>query len=153
MREYMARPENNTPEKRAARRATHAAWKAANPDRVRASYEKSRAKFFSLPPDVISAKKAEKTERQRERNKKLGSKRWPSLGFTTEDYQRMLLAQKRGCGICGKPAAYSKDGRLHVDHDHTTGKVRGLLCDKCNLGIGIFQDNVGLLEGAIDYLA
>lgn len=50
------------------------------------------------------------------------------------------------CRICGS----SK--RLHIDHDHTTGKVRGLLCHYCNIGIGMFKDKQELLEKAIQYL-
>ena len=51
------------------------------------------------------------------------------LGVTDEDYARMLAAQGGGCAICG---ATPKTRRLHVDHDHRTGRVRGLLCHRCN---------------------
>ena len=51
------------------------------------------------------------------------------LGVTSADYDRMLAAQGGVCAICGSPP---KTRRLHVDHDHATGKVRGLLCHRCN---------------------
>lgn len=51
------------------------------------------------------------------------------LGVSVKDYDRMLAAQGGGCAICGNPP---KTRRLDVDHDHRTGKVRGLLCHRCN---------------------
>lgn len=51
------------------------------------------------------------------------------LGVSDDDYARMLEAQGGVCAICGNPP---KSRRLHVDHDHRTGKVRGLLCFRCN---------------------
>lgn len=69
-----------------------------------------------------------------------------------EDFDRMLEAQGGKCAICGT----SDPGRwdfLYVDHDHATGRVRGLLCSRCNRGIGLFGDSPGLLERAAHYLA
>jgi hypothetical protein len=51
------------------------------------------------------------------------------LGVTDAEYDRLLAAQGGGCAICGNPP---KTRRLHVDHDHKTGRVRGLLCHRCN---------------------
>ncbi len=51
------------------------------------------------------------------------------LGVSDDEYARLLEAQGGGCAICG---AKPKTRRLHVDHDHKTGKVRGLLCHRCN---------------------
>ncbi len=69
-------------------------------------------------------------------------------GITLEIYEAMLKSQNGGCAICGKT-----DGkRLHVDHDHATGKVRGLLCFKCNVSIGHFGDDIAVLRLAIRYL-
>ena len=65
--------------------------------------------------------------------------------LTKEQFNEMLDAQKGLCLICPNPASV-------VDHDHTTLKVRGLLCSKCNLGIGYFQDNPELLIKASEYL-
>lgn len=72
-----------------------------------------------------------------------------SHGLTLEDYNRESEKQKHVCAICGK-----KNKRyLCVDHDHKTGKFRGLLCDRCNQGLGSFQDNPNLLKSAIQYLS
>jgi hypothetical protein len=74
-------------------------------------------------------------------------------GLTSSEYQSMLAEQRYGCKICGhKHDETQKRGRLYVDHDHTTGKVRGLLCGACNSAIGYFEDNVSVMEKAITYL-
>jgi hypothetical protein len=77
-------------------------------------------------------------------------------GITLNDYNKMLKEQNNGCAICGNPETDKEVNKkvksLSVDHDHKTGKVRGLLCSKCNKGIGLFQDNIKLLQSAINYL-
>lgn len=62
----------------------------------------------------------------------------------------MLAAQGGTCAICGKECDIHRN--LAVDHDHESGKVRGLLCQNCNVGLGHFKDNPALLQQAIDYL-
>jgi hypothetical protein len=59
-------------------------------------------------------------------------KRATDLGITDQEYERLLGEQEGGCAICGNPP---KTRRLHVDHNHRTGKVRGLLCFRCNRGL------------------
>lgn len=54
------------------------------------------------------------------------------------------------CFICGEALVLAKD--VHIDHDHTTGFLRGLLCRSCNLGLGDFEDQPGLMRRAADYL-
>ncbi len=71
-------------------------------------------------------------------------------GLTQEDYSILLDRQLNKCAIC--PTEYSENKKLHVDHCHTTGKVRGLLCSNCNIGIGNFMDSDSLLRRAMDYL-
>lgn len=68
--------------------------------------------------------------------------------LTPKDYSKMLNDQNGVCVICHLPS----DTPLHVDHDHETGLVRGLLCKDCNLGIGRMKDSVYLLQEAADYL-
>ena len=71
-------------------------------------------------------------------------------GMTLEDYDRLLEQQGGGCAVCGRPPR--EDISLHVDHDHDTGHIRGILCFRCNNGIGDFGHDLALLEAAAAYL-
>jgi len=77
-------------------------------------------------------------------------------GISDEDYCRMLAAQNGKCVVCGREnSGYVKNGeytRMYVDHDHATGKIRGLLCRTCNSAIGFAQDNPEILEKLSKYL-
>lgn len=74
-------------------------------------------------------------------------------GMTEAGYQELLASQGGLCAICGTDDPRGKNhNRLHVDHCHKTGKVRGLLCSRCNVGIGSFLDDVAVLQKAITYL-
>ena len=66
-------------------------------------------------------------------------------------YENMINKTNNTCCICG---AKGEDERrsLHIDHCHKTGKIRGLLCESCNLGLGKFKDSEELLKKAIEYL-
>jgi hypothetical protein len=72
-------------------------------------------------------------------------------GITLEQYEDMLAAQDGCCAIC-KRAVEAAPRRLHVDHDHVTGRVRGILCYLCNTGLGVFKDDVERMRAAIEYL-
>lgn len=69
--------------------------------------------------------------------------------LTVFEYDLLLANQNGCCAIC-KKAIESK--QLSVDHDHVTGKVRGLLCNNCNLGLGNFKDDEKFLLNAVQYL-
>lgn len=74
-------------------------------------------------------------------------------GITTEQYSELLESQGGGCAICdAPPPTETRKKFLVVDHDHETGKVRGLLCDTCNRGLGLLGDNIVYLCAAVDYL-
>lgn len=81
-------------------------------------------------------------------------------GLSFNQYEAMWVAQNRQCAICGTPVLRGKaDGkreahRRHavVDHDHRIGRVRGLLCWRCNAGLGNFRDSVDWLKNAAKYL-
>ena len=72
-------------------------------------------------------------------------------GITLVDYTKLLNKQNNQCLICGKKSSESKR-RLAVDHDHETGKIRGILCEERNRGIGIFKDSIDRLNNSINYL-
>ncbi len=71
--------------------------------------------------------------------------------MTKEDFYEMLFMQDHKCDICKKPAHELSRG-LCIDHDHTTGVIRGLLCTQCNTGLGMFKDNPDFLTEACFYL-
>lgn len=70
--------------------------------------------------------------------------------FDGVDYDAMLMAQENKCLICGDPPTSGHN--FHIDHDHKNGKIRGLLCGRCNMGLGLFRDNVDNLAAAMQYL-
>jgi hypothetical protein len=76
--------------------------------------------------------------------------RFKASGFTQEDFDNKLIEQNGKCAICGTTDSGKMD--WCADHDHKTGQKRGLLCHKCNTGIGLLQDDVDVLCAAIDYL-
>jgi Recombination endonuclease VII len=71
------------------------------------------------------------------------------LDITDAGYDAMFALQGGLCAICRQSGGHR---RLHVDHNHATKVIRGLLCHKCNVGLGNFDDSVLLLETAIEYL-
>lgn len=71
--------------------------------------------------------------------------------LSTYDYAKLLVQQNNACAICGVSATDMKR-ELSVDHNHETDKIRGLLCDNCNIGLGNFRDSTTLLSVAIEYL-
>lgn len=78
-------------------------------------------------------------------------------GISLDDYEEMFLRQRGLCAVCEKPQSKKRRGRvivkrLSVDHCHVTGIVRGLLCDKCNVGIGLLGDSSQALRKALNYL-
>lgn len=76
-------------------------------------------------------------------------------GITSADYHSMLDAQGGVCAICKSPESKSKNGNtilLSVDHCHKTGKIRGILCNRCNTSLGKFEDSIEILQSCIDYL-
>ena len=78
-------------------------------------------------------------------------------GITFDEYTELLKDQKGGCAICSVPlkthwGVESEYEVAKVDHCHTTGKVRGLLCNKCNVSLGNLNDDIELFKNAINYL-
>jgi len=99
--------------------------------------------------DHARVKVYHKNNRVKVRKQQLISHRRREYGLTEEEYNNMVLSQNNMCAICNKP----NDRTLHIDHEHVTGKVRGLLCSNCNLGIGLLQEDLIILNRAIKYLS
>lgn len=80
-------------------------------------------------------------------------------GITPEQYDAMLAAQGGGCAICHSKTPYSRgykraqSSAFCIDHDHVTGRVRGLLCTRCNRAIGLLNDNPAVIAQAALYLS
>jgi hypothetical protein len=105
-------------------------WQLENPERYaekQASYRRSGAKKVADRRSHLKRK----------------------YGLSLEQYEAILAQQGGGCGICGRPPS----GRisLHVDHDHRSGRIRGLLCFVCNSSLGEFDDP-DLLQAALRYV-
>ena len=79
-----------------------------------------------------------------------------NYGISYDDMCSMYTQQNGCCLICGKAISLvsgkTKKGKVHVDHDHVTGKVRGLLCTKCNTLLGMAEDNLDIIQAAYNYL-
>jgi hypothetical protein len=73
-----------------------------------------------------------------------------TYGITVEQYEEMLAVQGGVCMICKQPRPENRT--LHVDHDHATGEIRGLLCFRCNNALGDFEEQYELFRRAADYL-
>lgn len=74
-------------------------------------------------------------------------RRLAKYGLTWEEWKQMLERQGNACAICG-----DRQSELVIDHNHKSGKVRGLLCSNCNSGLGMFKDNRHALRTALLYL-
>ncbi len=83
---------------------------------------------------------------QRRKERQPAKSRLRNYGLVPQEYKEMLSQQRACCNICGEKVA------LTVDHSHKSGIVRGLLCNKCNWGLGMFDDNIDLLASAVSYL-
>jgi len=78
-------------------------------------------------------------------------KEW-KYGITQDEYIKLSDKQNNSCAICKTIQPGGRHNTWHIDHEHSTGKVRGLLCWLCNSGLGKFKDNSELLKSAINYL-
>jgi len=83
--------------------------------------------------------------------KKTDSRLKRTYGLSLKEYESMLELQNNKCKICRTDQSKLKK-KMYVDHNHKTKTVRGLLCDRCNRGLGYFLDSIVLLRNAIEYL-
>lgn len=112
-------------------------------------YSKRKSREYRERHPGIGAELAKKWRERNPEDYKATNRRQNlrRIGCTPELYEEMHKEQAGKCKICSIPK-----NKLCVDHCHSTGKIRGLLCDNCNHGLGKFKDNTKLLEEAINYL-
>jgi recombination endonuclease VII len=148
-------------------------WRKKNSDKVKAAQKKyyqankekriaNTRKWEEDNPERVLAKRRKRQPKIKEWKKNNPDKvragyRRQRYGVTPEHYDQMVEDQDNKCAICGKPETVvdyrtGKLRSLSVDHDHDTNTPRQLLCRRCNSGIGMFEDNIKLLEVAIQYL-
>jgi len=118
------------PELRQIARERARKWLEDNPDRKR-SYNRAYAEAGKKGP----------ADRKSHLKRK--------FGITLEDYDRMLVEQGGGCAICGDPPGVTA---LHVDHCHDSGRVRGLLCFRCNSALGNLREDPRIVAAALAYV-
>ncbi len=121
--------------------------KEARNARIKAKYHANPEKSKQIYEAEYQMNKTKKSYQLRMRNSTL--KRL--YGITIEDFDAMYIEQGGCCAICGTHQS-EMDRRLSIDHNHKTKQVRGLLCRKCNAGIGHFDDNLEILKNTIKYL-
>ena len=73
-------------------------------------------------------------------------------GIGLEEYNKLFEEQNGGCAICGTETPGGKWKNFHIDHDHETKKVRGLLCSQCNTALGLIKEDIHTLKSMIQYL-
>lgn len=110
--------------------------------------------YISKEKQQIYTKKAYKKFKEQEgwREKLKINRLKANYKLTIEEFDNILIQQNHNCIICKKPL---KETKRCIDHNHKTGKIRGILCVKCNTGLGFFQyfwDNPELLKVVINYL-
>ena len=118
-------------------------WLAENPNKVKEYRDKWWSNLVADP---------ERYQKYVERCRRKDLKRH---GMTQEQYAAKMAEQDYLCAICRLPHGRSLCGRskdLAIDHDHDTGQLRGLLCDDCNLGLGLFRDDPQRLMNAAIYI-
>jgi Recombination endonuclease VII len=107
-----------------------------------AKFNERRRRRWATDPEFRKKQLARRNKWRRKRQLR-------DYGITLEDYDALLAKQNGVCAICKKKS----DRTLCVDHCHSTGVVRGLLCLKCNTGLGCYDDNPSFMLIAIEYLA
>jgi hypothetical protein len=112
-------------------------------------YRSDCKKCLSLKAAVRWEENKDFKDRQKNRGYRYSLKK--NYGLTEADYLEMYSKQEGVCAICRQPSEL-ESGRLAVDHCHETGAIRGLLCRKCNSGLGLLNDSLEMLVNAINYL-
>jgi len=134
-------------------------WRKKNPEKANEQCKRYRKKHYK---EVLENKRRyyldnhkeiiEKRRKYCEENleKIRGNYFQRKYDLSYEDWVKMWVGQDGDCAICGEP--FNKHSDAQVDHDHKTGKIRGLLCNKCNFAIGLLNDDPELVMRLAEYL-
>lgn len=139
----------------------NARWRAANPEKARAQQRLDYVRHR----EARLAKNAVWSEENKEHHREI-SRDWArrnkeqvreraflrEYGMTVAERDAMFAAQGFECAICGSETPKNKSGNWHTDHDHKTGKVRGILCGHCNQGLGHARDDPSILDLMAQYV-
>ena len=128
-------------------KAYNAAYYAKHADRIRERKRQQQAEYRRRFPE-----KAKESQRKHYASTRTGG-RWKSNGFTPEQYEKAFTLQNGHCAICKTDLRELPRRKQQADHCHATQKPRGVLCQRCNWGLGHFKDDPALLAAAIRYLA
>ena len=124
-------------------------WREANPERMQELQRQHRERNADVLRERSRVWYLNNKERASATGRRLKLKKY---GLTEESYQALLRAQEGRCAICATDQPLRCRSLLYVDHCHTTGTVRGLLCHPCNAAIGLLKDDPALLAKAAAYL-
>jgi hypothetical protein len=116
-------------------------------------FNKSKSKKFGVHNQCRQCAKLWKPSPEALKISRQKTREWNRLkysGFTQKEYEAKLKEQNYSCAICGTTDSGPMD--FHADHDHKTGEKRGVLCHKCNTGLGLLKDDIEILCAAIEYL-
>lgn len=114
----------------------------------RKSHKEYQIRYYNDHKKEINKKYKEWYKENKDVDRERHLKR--KYGISNNDYEKMIILQNGKCAICGNlPTPNTK---LHVDHDHQTGKIRKLLCKNCNNALGYAREDISILDRMIDYL-
>lgn len=120
----------------------------ANPVRVKAARDRWRSKPGSKEKECIASRRWQKEHPEQVKLNALRYNLKKLYGMSVETYQELVCSQNGLCAICSK----ASNRQLDVDHNHTTGQIRELLCSNCNTLLGHCKEDISILEKSIDYL-
>lgn len=131
--------------RKAYQRVKVAQWRESNPDKRK----EQKRRHYEKHKDKIDQRAKDWYENNKERH--VNNALLRKYGVTLDQYNLLRAQQDFRCAVCN---AHETDvgKQMFVDHDHVTGKIRKLLCTKCNVGIGMLQDNPDIMERAAKYI-
>lgn len=135
-------------EKRAYWRKKAAQYRIDHPDRVAATNKRSYQKHYTEKRANQKRYASSDTAKARARSRSLMNR----YGMTIDSWNQLFDRQNGTCAICKTNLEKLESRHVHVDHDHVTNAIRGILCHNCNTMIGLARDNSEILNAAINYL-